>query len=367
MHDNQNLVASAADELSAWLAAHPAPTGEQLAQAGYVVPHWPAPWGLGAAPADQLVIDAILRTANVRRPDNPIGIGWAGPTLLAAGTVEQQQRWLPGLLSGEEVWCQLFSEPAAGSDLSALSTQAVRDGDEWVVTGQKVWTSYAHRAKFGILLARTSPEAERHHGITYFVCPMDAPGLEVRPLVDMTGNHTFNEVFLDEVRIPADHVIGEVNDGWRLAKVTLANERVSLSGDGLMWGMGPVIDDLVDLARRIGVDAVAAERLTSLWVRAEALRMLKLRLVAAVLAGRTPGPEASVRKALADEVGQDAATLAVDLLGMAAVGGVLEPHDVMWSWCFTFSPSLTIGGGTSVVQRNIIAERVLGLPRDLEG
>ena len=129
MHDNQNLVASAADELSAWLAAHPAPTGEQLAQAGYVVPHWPAPWGLGAAPADQLVIDAILRTANVRRPDNPIGIGWAGPTLLAAGTVEQQQRWLPGLLSGEEFWCQLFSEPAAGSDLSALSTQAVRDGD----------------------------------------------------------------------------------------------------------------------------------------------------------------------------------------------------------------------------------------------
>jgi len=183
----------------------------------------------------------------------------------------------------------------------------------------------------------------------------------------MTGNHTFNEVFLDEVRIPADHVIGEVNDGWRLAKVTLANERVSLSGDGLMWGMGPVIDDLVALARRIGVDAVAAERLTSLWVRAEALRMLKLRLVAAVLAGRTPGPEASVRKALADEVGQDAATLAVDLLGMAAVAGVLDPHDVMWSWCFTFSPSLTIGGGTSVVQRNIIAERVLGLPRDVEG
>ena len=349
------------------MAEHPTPTGAELAEAGYVVPHWPAPWGLGAAPADQLVVDSLLKEADIRRPDNPIGIGWAGPTLMAAGTEAQQRRWLPGLLSGEEFWCQLFSEPGAGSDLSALSTQAVADGDEWVVSGQKVWTSYAHRAKFGILLARTNPDAERHHGITYFICPMDAPGVEVRPLVDMTGNHTFNEVFLDEVRIPADHVVGDVDDGWRLAKVTLANERVSLSGDGLMWGMGPVMGDLVDLARRVGVDAVQAERLTALWARSEALRMLKLRLVAAVLAGRTPGPEASVRKALADEVGQDAATLAVDLLGLAAVVGVLEPQDLMWSWCFTFSPSLTIGGGTSVVQRNIIAERVLGLPRDLEG
>jgi alkylation response protein AidB-like acyl-CoA dehydrogenase len=364
----QDLVVSpVASSLEAWLEENPSPSGVELAEAGYVVPHWPAPWGLAAAPADQLVIDQLLRSAGVRRPDNPIGIGWAGPTLMAAGTEDQQRRWLPGLLSGEEFWCQLFSEPGAGSDLSALSTQAIADGDEWVVTGQKVWTSYAHRAKFGILLARTDPEAERHHGITYFVCPMDAPGVEVRPLVDMTGNHTFNEVFLDEVRIPADHVVGAVNDGWRLAKVTLANERVSLSGDGLMWGMGPVIDDLVRLARRVGVDAVQAERLTALWARAESLRMLKLRLVAAVLAGRTPGPEASVRKALADEVGQDAATLAVDLLGMAAMAGLLEPEDVMWSWCFAFSPSLTIGGGTSVVQRNIIAEKVLGLPRDLEG
>ena len=361
MHDDQaHHDSPVAATLTAWLEEHPAPSGAQLAEAGYVVPHWPAPWGLGAEPADQLVVDAILKAKGIRRPDNPIGIGWAGPTLMAAGTIEQQQRWLPGLLSGEEFWCQLFSEPGAGSDLSALSTQAVADG-------QKVWTSYAHRAKYGILLARTDGAAERHHGITYFICPMDAVGVEVRPLVDMTGNHTFNEVFLDEVRIPADHVVGPVNDGWRLAKVTLANERVSLSGDGLMWGMGPVMDDLVQLARRVGVDAVMAERLTALWTRAESLRMLKLRLVAAVLAGRTPGPEASVRKALADEVGQDAATLAVDLLGLAAVAGVLEPKDLMWSWCFAFSPSLTIGGGTSVVQRNIIAERVLGLPRDLEG
>ena len=355
------------DALTEWLAANPAPTGTQLAEAGYVVPHWPSPWGLDAEPVDQLAVDALLRDAHIRRPDNPIGIGWAGPTLMAAGTLEQQQRWLPGLLSGEEFWCQLFSEPSAGSDLSALSTAALADGDEWVVSGQKVWTSYAHRARFGILLARTDPTAERHHGITYFVCPMDAPGVEIRPLVDMTGAHTFNEVFLDEVRIPSDHVVGQVNDGWRRAKVTLSNERVSLSGYGLMWGMGPVMADLVALARRSGVDAVLADRLAALWARAEALRMLKHRLVAAVLAGRTPGPEASVRKALADEVGQDAATLAVDLLGLAAVSGALAPEDLAWSWCFTFSPALTIGGGTAVVQRNIIAEKVLGLPRDLEG
>ena len=368
MHAEQDSIdAPIVSDLADWLVDHPAPSGAELARAGYVVPHWPAPWGLGAAPAEQLAIDAMLREAAVRRPDNPIGIGWAGPTLLAAGTVEQQRRWLPGLLSGDEFWCQLFSEPGAGSDLSALSTQAVLDGDEWVVSGQKVWTSYAHRAQWGILLARTNAEAERHNGITYFICPMDAPGVEVRPLVDMTGNHTFNEVFLDQVRIPVDHVVGEVDDGWRLAKVTLANERVSLSGEGLMWGMGPVIDDLVDLARRVGVDAVGAARVAALWSRAETLRMLKLRLVGAVLAGRTPGPEASVRKALADEVGQDAATLAMDLLGLGALAGVLEPRDAMWSWCFLFSPSLTIGGGTSVVQRNIIAERVLGLPRDLEG
>ena len=355
------------EELDGWLAAHPDPTGRQLAEAGYVVPHWPAPWGLGAEPSDQLAIDAALSAAKVKRPHNPIGIGWAGPTLMAAGTEAQQQRWLPGLLSGDEFWCQLFSEPGAGSDLSALSTRAVRDGDEWIVTGQKVWTSYGHLAKWGILLARTDDAEDRHHGITYFICPMDAPGIEVRPLVDMTGNHTFNEVFFDEVRVPADHVVGAVDDGWRLAMVTLANERVSLSGDGLMWGMGPVIGDLVALARRIGVGPVDRARLASLWARSETLRMLKLRLVAAALAGRTPGPEASVRKALADEVGQDAAGLAVDLLGMAAVTGCVAPQDLQWSWCFTFSPSLTIGGGTSVVQRNIIAERVLGLPRDLEG
>ncbi|HEV3327810.1 MAG TPA: acyl-CoA dehydrogenase family protein, partial [Acidimicrobiales bacterium] len=219
------------DEVRAWLEANPSPTGRQLAERGLVAPHWPRPWGLGADPAAQLVIDEELRSAGVRRPINPIGVGWAGPTLLEGGTVAQQERWLPGILSGEQFWCQLFSEPDAGSDLASLRTRAVLDGDEWVVSGQKIWTSYAHVASYGILLARTDADAEAHQGISYFVCPMHLAGIEVRPLIDMTGDHAFNEVFFDEVRIPLDHLVGEPNKGWRLAKVTLGNERVSLSGE----------------------------------------------------------------------------------------------------------------------------------------
>ncbi len=215
-------------EIREWLSAHPTPSGRELADAGLVAPHLPAPWGRGADIETQLVIDDELRRAHIQRPINPIGIGWAGPTIIYAGTPEQQQRWLPRLLSGEDFWCQLFSEPNAGSDLASLTTRAERDGDEWVITGQKVWTSYAHIATYGILLARTSNEGAPQKGISYFVCPMKVPGVTIRPLIDITGDHAFNEVFLDEVRLPADHLIGTVNDGWRLAKVTLGNERVSL-------------------------------------------------------------------------------------------------------------------------------------------
>lgn len=351
----------------AWLEAHPSPSGSELAAAGYVTPHWPAPWGLDASAAEQLAIDEELKAADVRRPSNPIGIGWAGPTLLAAGTIEQQRRWLPGALSGEEFWCQLFSEPGAGSDLASLGTTAVRDGDEWVVSGQKVWTSFAHLARWGILLARTDPTAARHHGISYFVCPMDAPGITISPLIDMRAEHTFNEVFLDEVRIPMANLIGDVNDGWRLAKVTLANERVSLSGDGLLWGMGPDMDAVVSLARACGpLSPVLRDRTVRLWQRSRVLEILKRRLVATAVAGRQPGPEASVRKALADEVGQDAGEVATALLGLRGIAQGDGDPDGWWQSVFLMGPALTIGGGTSVVQRNIIAERVLGLPRDLE-
>jgi alkylation response protein AidB-like acyl-CoA dehydrogenase len=335
-----------------------------------------------------------MRRARVHRPSNQIGIGWAGPTLIHAGSEAQKERYLLPLLAAEEIWCQLFSEPGAGSDLAALSTRAVRDGDEWVVSGQKVWTSFAHLARFGILLARTDPEAPKHKGISYFICPMDAPGVTIRPIIDMTGDHAFNEVFLDEVRLSPDHLVGEVNGGWALAKVTLGNERVSLSGEGALWGQGPTMGDVVDMVRSAGgtSDRILRQRLMRVWVEGEILRLIRLRTISAALAGRAPGPEASVRKALADDHGQHVMEVAKDLSGAYGMidSGPLEalaarapvsvprvtptgggsqneppahqwPSPIWWRG-YLFARALTIGGGTAEVQRNIIAERVLGLP-----
>ncbi|HWC37834.1 MAG TPA: acyl-CoA dehydrogenase family protein, partial [Acidimicrobiales bacterium] len=298
-----------------WLERHPHAAGRQLAEAGYVAPHWPRPWGLEADPITQLVIDDELRRAGVTRPVNPIGIGWAGPTLLHAGTRAQQERYLMPMLAGEELWCQLFSEPGAGSDLADLSTRAVRDGETYVVSGQKVWTSLAHVSRFGILLARTDPDVPRHEGISYFICPMDSPGITVRPIIEMTGVHLFNEVFLDDVRIPAENRVGDENQGWALAKVTLGNERVSLSGEGALWGRGPSAEDLLELVRKAGgvSDPHLRQRLAQLHIEAEVLRLIRLRTVTAAVKGRQPGPEASVRKALADEHGQRIMGLAKDL------------------------------------------------------
>jgi alkylation response protein AidB-like acyl-CoA dehydrogenase len=358
-------------EVRDWLAEHPSPSGTELAEAGLVAPHWPRPYGLAADPIQQLVIDDELRRAGVRRPANPIGIGWAGPTLLAAGTPAQQERYLPRLLSGEDVWCQLFSEPGAGSDLASLATRAVRDGDEWVVNGQKIWTSLGHHARYGILIARTDPDEPKQQGISYFVCDMSLPGIEIRPIIEMTGGHTFNEVFLTDVRIPADQLVGAVGDGWRLAKVTLSNERVSLSSGGALWGMGPDASDLLDVVRGAGGvdDPLLRRRLVDLHIESEILRLIRLRTVTAAIAGRQPGPEASIRKVLADEHGQHIMSVAKDLAGpggtLTDVGPLGTPVQ-LWHYGYLFAPALTIGGGTGDVQRNIIGERVLGLPHDLD-
>lgn len=378
-----------------WLSSNPTPTGRQLAEAGYVVPHWPAPYGIDADPVDQLIIDEELRRAGVHRPTNPIGIGWAAPTILMAGSELQKERYLWPALAGEEFWCQLFSEPDAGSDLASLNTRAVRDGDEWVVTGTKIWTSGAHLAKFGILLARTDPGAAKRRGISYFICPMDTPGISMSPIIDMTGAHSFNQVFFDEARLPGDCLVGEVNDGWRLAKATLANERVSLSTGGVLWGSGPSARDLLDLVRNgsargvaCAADPLLRQRLARVWIEGEVLRLIRLRTLSARLAGRTPGPEASVQKLLADEHGQRVMELAKDLAGASGLlagsgpegklppdrrGGATEIRfseslvpgvERVWHYGFLFAPALTIGGGTWAVQRNIIGELVLGLPRE---
>ena len=359
-------------EVRTWLADHPSPSGRELAEAGLVAPHWPRPWGLGADPVHQLVVDDELRRAGVRRPVNPIGIGWAGPTLLHAGSDEQKQRYLTPLLAGEDMWCQLFSEPGAGSDLAALTTRAVLDGDEWVVNGQKVWTSLAQFARYGILIARTDPDAGKHAGISYFVCPMDAPGITIRPLIEMTGAHTFNEVFFDDVRLPAANLVGEAGKGWALAKVTLANERVSLSSGGALWGQGPTAGDLIDVVREqagpAGLpDPLLRERVVRLHIESELLRLIRLRTVSAVVRGEAPGPEASIRKVLADEHGQRVFGLAKDLAGaggMLTDQGPLGAPVALWHHGFLFAPALTVGGGTGEVQRNIIGERVLGLPAE---
>ncbi|MGC1513717.1 MAG: acyl-CoA dehydrogenase family protein [Acidimicrobiales bacterium] len=354
-----------------WLREHPSPSGRQLAEAGYVVPHWVAPWGLEADPIHQLIIDDELKRARVSRPMNPIGIGWAGPTIVHAGTPEQKERYLFPLLAGEEMWCQLFSEPGAGSDLANLGTRAIRDGDEYIVNGSKIWTSLAQWSKFGILIARTNPDAAKHKGVSYFVCPMDTPGIEIRPIIEMTGGHTFNEVFFTDVRIPAENLVGQENEGWTLAKVTLGNERVSLSGGGALWGNGPSAVDLINLVREQGgvSDPTLRQKVAKLHIEAEILRLIRLRTVTAAIKGRPPGPEASVRKALSDEHGQNIMGLAKELSGaggMLADRGPLGAPADMWHHGFLFAPALTVGGGTSEVQRNIIGERVLDLPHDID-
>lgn len=362
-----------------WLAEHPRPTPRQLAHAGYVAPHWPAPWGLAADPIHQLIIDDELSRAGVQRPSNAIGIGWAGPTIAYAGSEEQKERYLFPLLTAEEIWCQLFSEPGSGSDLASLSTRAERDGDEWVVNGSKIWTSGAQHSQFGILLARTNPDAAKHKGITYFICPMNLPGIDVRPIREMTGGETFNEVFFTDVRLPLDAVVGEVNDGWRLAKVTLGNERVSLSTGGLLWGYGPTALDLIAQIKRAPVtDPLLRQNIVKVYIEHQILELIRMRTLSARIRGEQPGPEASVRKILADEHGQHVMDLALSLQGAsgmianAHVGGLSGTQGAsameaaVWYYGFLFAQALTIGGGTGAVQRNIVGERVLGLPHEPE-
>ncbi len=379
-----------------WLADHPNPTNETLHRGGYIVPHWPKPYGLEADPMHQLIIDDELERAGVSKTavaTNAIGVGWAAPTILLAGSEWQRERFLDPIFTGEEIWCQLFSEPDSGSDLASLGTQAVRDGDEYVINGSKIWSSGAHHSQFGILIARTNPDVPKHKGISYFIVPMDLPGITLSPIVDMTTAHSFNQTFFDDVRLPAEYLVGEEGEGWKLAKVTLANERVSLSSAGSMWGTGPSADDLLELVRAAGgsADPIDRQRFAGLHIESEVLRLGRLRTLSARLQGKTPGVEASIQKVMGDEHGQHVMELAKHVAGphgmIAGSGpaGPLPPGsrtgateinfprgegdypdvDPVWHYGYLFSPALTVGGGTFAVQRNIIAEQVLGLPRDI--
>ena len=353
----------------AWLAEHPAPTRADLASAGYVAPHWPRPWGIAANPEHQLIVEQELARGGLEPVGASIALGWAGPTIVAGGTADQQQRFLPGILDGTAEWCQLFSEPDAGSDLSSLRTQAVRDGDHYVVNGQKIWSTWANRSQFGILIARTDPTVAKHRGISYFVVDMATPGIEVRKIIEMTGGNHFNETFFTDVRIPVDCRIGAEGEGWRLATVTLGNERLSLSEGGVLWGMGPTSEECFEEIRGLGphTDPIVRQRAASVYTEQVLLRLHGQRIMTTVLAGRDAGSYASIRKTLADVHGQHVLSLIKDLRGAGGMLGRQDEHaeeaDV-WHWGYLFSRALTIGGGTSEVQRNIIGERLLGLPRE---
>lgn len=333
-----------------------------LSEGGWAGITWPRECGgRGGRPIEGAIFNQEQARYGVSNGVFAIAIGMVGPTLLAHGTPEQQARYLPPMLRGDEVWCQLFSEPEAGSDLAAITTRAVRDGDEWVVTGQKVWTSAAHRAEWGILLARTDADAPKHKGITYFLVDMTSPGIDIRPLRQMTGDAHFSEVFLDRVRIPSHQVLGEVGEGWRVAQTTLASERSAIAGGS--GGADP--PGLIALAQQRGLadDPLVRQAVVEAHLRGELLRYLRLRSQTALSKGTRPGPEGSVMKLAYARFMQQMTSTAMHLQGALGMldDPALLPRGGVWTTKFLHSPSLRIAGGSDQIQGNIIGERVLGL------
>lgn len=331
----------------------PADSRAGLVETGLLMPHWPSPYGMDADAVTQLVVDEELAAAGIERPDLKIA-GWAVPTILSHGTPEQQERFVRPSLLGEITWCQLFSEPGAGSDLASLRMRAVSDGDGWRLTGQKVWTSLAHDADWGICLARTDPDAPQHKGITYFLVDMASPGIDVRPLRELTGDALFNEVFLDDVYVPDSLVVGEPGDGWKLARTTLSNERVAMAGHRL----GVSIEGCV---AAVGSDPVDRALVGHQVALATVCSLLGVRTTLKALAGQEPGAESSVAKLLGVRNRQEASSLLVELLGPSALLGGSDAdaavHEMLVTRC------LSIAGGTTQILRNVAAERILGLPR----
>ncbi len=352
-------------------------------ESGFATPTWPAEYGAGLslAPGQARAVNEVINQYRVPRPMNIIGIGMGGPTVIAWGSEELKQQFLRGIATNEEIWCQLFSEPGAGSDVAGLATRAERDGDEWVVNGQKVWTSLAHLARYGMLLARTDPDLPKHKGLSYFVVDMHQPGVEVRPLRQITGDAEFNEVFFENARVPDAWRLGPVGDGWRVAITTLMNERVSLSGPGSVSGDtigGSPVQRVIDRSAPVH-DANLRQRLVGAWIDHRVIALNNQRAADRRRSGAEVGPEGSITKLQSAEFNQRLQRLAVDLEGvngvawegkglvaeesLSFVGGTSDdPRTVARG--FLRSQANTIEGGTSAIMRNILGERVLGLPKD---
>ncbi len=358
-------VFSSVDDEVAWGRAWQ----RRLADDRWIGIHWPTEYGgRGSSPVEVALYNMEYARSAAPQPVNRVGINLAGPTLLAHGTDEQKQRWLPSILSADELWCQLFSEPGAGSDLASLATRATPVDGGWSLTGQKVWTSYAGHARWGICLARTDTDAPRHRGISYLVVDMSAPGVEIRPLVQITGEAEFNEVFLDDVFVPEEHLVGALNGGWAVANTTLAHERgtafpfkeqvvhevyleriLALADENAGWDRPEVSDELVQA-----------------FVELRVLRLHNWRTLSRLQRGVEPGPESSWVKLAWTDMTRDLSEAALHVTGDAAPlwsGASLVPDDGAWQRQWLWSKAASIAGGTSEVQRTIIGERILGLPR----
>ena len=361
-----------AAEARAWLAANlerPGPFATledevawgrawqaRLAEARWVGLSWPREFGgRGASPVEVALFNMEYARSRAPQPVNRVGLNLAGPTLLAHGSDDQKQRWLPPLLTAEEIWCQLFSEPGAGSDLAALSTRAEPDGDGWRLTGQKVWTSYAQFARWGICLARTDPDAPRHRGISYLIVDMTAPGVSVRPLVQMTGEAEFSEVFFDAVVVAREHLVGGLHDGWRVANTTLAHERGTTFPFKEQVVHEVYLDRLLRQAEVRGAfdDVLVAEELAQVYVELRLLALANLRTLTRLAAGDEPGAESSWIKLQWTALTSHLSDLAERI----------APDDAEWRRQYLWSKASSIAGGTSEIQRDIIGERILGLPR----
>ena len=344
----------------------------QLFEGGFVAMGWPKEYGgQGAGIMEQTIVNQELVLARAPQQIGMMGVQMVGPTLIQFGTDEQRRRYLPRILSAEEIWCQGYSEPGAGSDLASLKTRAELVGDEFIVTGQKVWTSNAQIADWMFCLVRTDPNAPKHRGISYLLIDMKTPGITVRPLIQMTGDAGFNEVFFDTVRVPRKNLVGELNQGWQVANATLAHERNMLGSTTRTQQMFNGLLRVAQTRQRYGkpasADPVVRQKLAALMIRVEAMQYHSLRQLTDALKGRSPGIAASINKLVSTELNHDIAAFALELLGNCGMLTRDTAHVVdrgIWPYEFMFTLGLIIGGGTSQIQKNIISERGLGLPRE---